>query len=120
MRHRFYLEDDLIKIGWGADSALAEWDSILAWVVRTLDDQTSRLHVLIDFSELYHITEEVFPPEMTARLAAHPNAGCLMLVSQNPIFVYFVNTHWVTQSESAVGLRAFLDASDALTWLRQS
>jgi hypothetical protein len=118
MRHRFFLEDDLIKIGWGRDSTLDEWDTIMRWVLRTLDQSGIRLHILMDFSDIYVITEEVFHPEIAARLASNPQAGWILLVSQNPVFVHFVNTHWITQSSEPVGLRAFLDTTDALSWLR--
>lgn len=118
MRHRFYLEDDLIKIGWGQESSLDEWDAILAWVLRTLDDTTFKLHILIDFSDIYVTTVEIFHPQLAARLANHPQAGCLMLVSRNPVFVHFVNAHWVQPSDEAIGVRAFLDVTDALSWLR--
>ena len=118
MRHRFFLEDDLIKVGWGQEGTLAEWDSIMAWVLHTLDQHTSRLHVLMDFSEIYIVTEEIFQPKIAAGLAAHPQAGCLLLISHNPVFVYFVNSHWITQVNEPVGVRAFLEVSDALSWLR--
>ena len=118
MRHRFFLEDDLIKIGWGSDSALKEWDAIMAWLLNTLDDSPVILHILIDFSDTYLITEEIFHPEIAARLADHPRAGCFMLVSSNPVFVHFVNQHWISQSDEPVGVRAFLDSTDALSWLR--
>src|SRR5687768_16705103 len=118
MRHRFFLEDDLIKIGWGGQSTLAAWDAILRWVLKTLDESTTPLHVLMDFTELYELTEDVFQPELAAKLATHAHAGCLMLVSHNPIFVHFVNQHWVQQAHDAFGLRAFLDTTDALSWLR--
>lgn len=120
MRHRFFMEDDLIKVGWGNESNLEEWDTILVWVLRKLDMSESRLHILMDFSELYHISEEVFQPQLAARLADHPKAGYLLLVSVNPVFVHFVNQHWITQSAEAVGMRAFLDSTDALSWLRGS
>ena len=118
MRHRFFLEDDLIKVGWGSDSSFAEWDAILAWVLRTLDQTDTPLHILMDFSDIYVISEDVFDPQLAARLADHPNAGCFLLVSANPVFVHFVNQHWVAQSEEAIGVRAFLDTTDALSWLR--
>jgi hypothetical protein len=113
MRHRFFLEDDLIKVGWGSDSTLEEWDHVLAWMLRVLDKSDETLHILMDLSDVYVVTGEMFHPEIAARLASHPNAGRLMLVNHNPIFVHFVNDHW-----QAPGLRAFLDASDALSWLR--
>ena len=119
MRHRFFLEDDLIKLGWGQDSSLEEWDAILAWVLRMLGQSDEMLHILIDFTDLYEITEDVFRPELAARLASHPNAGCFLLVSNNPIFVHFVNTHWIPQANEPVGVRAFLDTTDALSWLRE-
>ncbi len=119
MRHRFFWEDDLIKVGWGSESTLQEWDSILAWVLHTLDKSETTLHVLMDLSEVYSVTEEMFHPAIAARLAEHPKAGCLLLVSHNPVFVHFVNQHWITQTEEAVGIRCFLDVSDALSWLRQ-
>ena len=118
MRHRFYLEDDLIKVGWGGESSLDEWDTILAWVIRALDESSVPLHVMLDFSDIYHISEEVFHPEIAARLANHPQAGAFLLISNNPIFVHFVNAHWVAEAEEPIGLRAFLDSTDALTWLR--
>jgi hypothetical protein len=118
MRHRFFMEDDLIKVGWGNEGSLEEWDTILVWVLRKLDLSEERLHLLLDFSELYHISEEVFQPQLAQRLAAHPQAGQLLLVSPNPVFVHFVNQHWITQAEDGIGLRAFLDTTDALSWLR--
>lgn len=118
MRHRFFWEDDLIKIGWGDESSLAEWDAILAWVLHQLDNSPSRLHILIDFSAIYDVTAEVFPPTVASRLAEHPQAGYILLVSLNPVFVHFVNQHWITQADEPIGLRAFLDVSDALGWLR--
>lgn len=118
MRHRFFWEDDLIKIGWGDESSLAEWDAILAWVVHQLDNSPSRLHILIDFSAIYEVSAEIFPPTVASRLAEHPQAGYILLVSFNPVFVHFVNQHWITQADEPIGLRAFLDVSDALGWLR--
>lgn len=118
MRHRFFLEDDLIKVGWGDESSLDDWDKILAWVLHTLDQSTFKLHILMDFSQIYVITEEVFHPQIAARLASHPQAGNFLLVSNNPVFVHFVNQHWITQTDEPVGIRAFLDSTDALTWLR--
>ena len=121
MRHRFFLEDDLIKVGWGDESSLDEWDTVLAWVLRTLDDSPGALHIMLDFSAIYVITPEIFHPEIAARLASHPRVGKLLLVSNNPIFVHFVNQHWITQNEAAAsdaGVRAFLHVADALAWLR--
>lgn len=119
MRHRFYLEDDLIKIGWGSESSLEEWDHLLAWVLHTLDKSDMMLHIMMDLSDVYAVTEEMFQPEIAARLAAHPRAGCLLLISRNPIFVHFVNEHWIRQADTPVGIRSFLDVSDALSWLRE-
>lgn len=118
MRHRFYLEDDLIKIGWGSESTLEEWDHLLAWVLHTLDKSQGTLHIMMDLSDVYVVTEEMFHPEIAARLATHPHAGWLLLISHNPIFVHFVNEHWIKQAEKPVGIRSFLDSSDALSWLR--
>ncbi|MFP4322659.1 MAG: hypothetical protein ACLFTK_09410 [Anaerolineales bacterium] len=118
MRHRFFMEDDLIKIGWGDESSLQEWDAILRWALRKLDDSGVVLHLLLDFSAIYVITEEIFHPEIAARLAAHPNAGHLLLVNHNPVFVHFVNEHWA--ADGAAGVRAFLDVTDALSWLRRA
>jgi len=118
MRYRFFLEDDFIKLGWGSDSSLEAWDSIMTWVIKTLDDSSFPLHILIDFTDAYHISQEVFHPEVAARLAAHPQAGKFMLVTRDPVFVHFVNEHWITQADESVGIRAFLDTADALGWLR--
>jgi hypothetical protein len=120
MRHRFFLEDDLIKVGWGSESTLQAWDSVMAWVIKTLDDSGFPLHIMIDLSDAYHISQEVFHPEVAARLAEHPMAGKFMLVSGDPVFVHFVNEHWITQAEEPVGMRAFLDSADALAWLRNT
>jgi len=117
MRHRFYLEDDLIKVGWGGDSSLDDWDKILAWVLRQLDNSTIPLHIMMDFSDIYVMTEEVFHPEIAARLASHPQAGKIMLISNNAVFVHFVNGHWAI--DESAGIRAFLDTTDALSWLRR-
>lgn len=111
------MEDNLIKLGWGNDSTLDEWDAILAWTLRKLDASTFTLHVMLDFSEIYVVTEEIFQPAIAARLAMHPRAGKLMLVSHNPVFVYFVNEHWIKLSDQPTGVRAFLEARDALSWL---
>lgn len=116
MRHRFFLEDDLIKVGWGSESSLEEWDRILAWALHMLDKSDTTLHILMDLSDVYTITEEMFHPEIAAGLASHPNAGCLLLISRNPIFVHFVNQHWAV--DKSTDLRSFLDVSDALSWLR--
>lgn len=118
MRHRFYLEDDLIKVGWGSESSLSEWDMIMSWVLKTLDKSALTLNIMMDFSDIRLITEEVFQPAMTARLAEHPRAGRLMLISPNPLFVHFVNAHWISQGDESLGIRAFLDTADALSWLR--
>jgi hypothetical protein len=120
MRHRFFLEDDLIKIGWGSESTLQAWDSVMAWVIKTLDDSGFPLHILIDLTDAYHITQEVFHPDVAARLAEHPKAGKFMLVTRDPVFVHFVNEHWITQANEPVGMRAFLDTADALGWLRNT
>jgi|GEM_PF-4167101 len=119
MRHRFFMEDDLIKVGWGNDSTLDDWDKIMAWVLHQLDDSTFKIHVLLDFSEIYVVTEEIFQPAIAARLASHPQAGKLLLISNNPVFVHFVNAHWASNDESA-GVRAFLHVRDALGWLRNN
>ncbi len=118
MRHRFFMEDDLIKLGWGNDSSLNEWDAILRWALRKLDESGVVLHLLLDFSEIYVISEEIFHPDLAARLAAHPNAGYLLLVNANPVFVHFVNAHWTASVPDEAGVRAFLDVTDALSWLR--
>src|SRR5574341_1305415 len=118
MRHRFFIEDDLIKIGWGNESTLAEWDMIITWMLRTLDKSAMTMNIMIDFSEIFVITEQVFQPALTARLADHPRAGRLMLISRNPVFVHFVNEHWIAQGDDTIGVRAFLETSDALSWLR--
>lgn len=118
MRHRFFREDDLLKIGWGSDSTLDEWYTILAWVLKTLNQSEERLHLLIDFSDIYVVSERIFQPAFAARLALHPNAGCFLLVSNNPVFVHFVNAHWVHAMHDSTGVRAFLEVSDALSWLR--
>lgn len=118
MRHRFFLEDDLIKVGWGSDSTFEEWDTILAWVLRTLDQANTPLHIMMDFSDIYVMSEDVFDPHLAQKLADHPQAGCILLINSNPVFVHFVNQHWITQADEPIGIRAFLDSTDALSWLR--
>lgn len=118
MRHRFFCEDDLIKIGWGSESSVDEWNAILAQALRLLDKSEGRLHIMLDLSDLYDIPEDIFHPAIAARLAGHPRAGCLLLISRNPLFVHFVNAHWITQSDEPIGMRAFLEVTDALSWLR--
>ena len=117
MRHRFFVEDDLIKIGWGNEGTLAEWDAIIGWALKRLDNSEFVFHVLLDFSDAESVTEDMFQPELAGELADHPQAGWLLLVSHNPIFVHFVNTHWITQADQDIGVRAFMRVSDALGWL---
>lgn len=112
------MEDDLIKVGWGDNSTLKEWDAIMAWVLKMLDQSALTLHILMDFTEIYVVSTDIFHPEFAARLAVHPSAGSIMLVNHNPAFVHFVNQEWIAQIEAVVGIRAFLDTSDALAWLR--
>jgi hypothetical protein len=118
MRHRFFLEDDLIKIGWGREGSQVQWDGIIAWVLQTLDRSPDPLHIMIDLSDMPQITEDTFAPQLAAKLAGHPQGGWLLIVHPNPIFVHFVNQHWITQTEESSGVRAFLEVTDALSWLR--